>query len=213
MERKKTNGKITLKKTRNFILNRLGIILESAPIAIFCLVAETKGQTFRGTPGFYSTSGVVDYTAMIFCAHLVAVKCEVFTATSTREIQPCARPATQLTRSPYFRQIAYASPVRMREYLSERGLLLGHTPSRTPNTAFRHLPPNSARFGYITEGALFISAQLSSDAVSALRKVRVLIRLWKQPSAIIQELCESRGGRPGLSVLTSLLVSVDVKNY
>ena len=28
---------------------------------------------------------------------------------------------------------------------------------------------------------------------------------------IVQELCESRGGRPGLSVLTSLLVSVDVK--
>ena len=30
---------------------------------------------------------------------------------------------------------------------------------------------------------------------------------------IDQELCESRGGRPGLSVLTSLLVSVDVKLY
>ena len=30
---------------------------------------------------------------------------------------------------------------------------------------------------------------------------------------IVQELCESRGGRPGLSVLTSLLVSVEVKNY
>ena len=30
---------------------------------------------------------------------------------------------------------------------------------------------------------------------------------------IVQELCESRGGRPGLSVLTSLLVSVDVKDY
>ena len=30
---------------------------------------------------------------------------------------------------------------------------------------------------------------------------------------IVQELCESRVGRPGLSVLTSLLVSVDVKNY
>ena len=44
----------------------------------------------------------------------------------------------------------------------------------TPNTAFRHLPPNSARFSYATEGALFISAaQLSTDAVSALRKVRV----------------------------------------
>ena len=30
---------------------------------------------------------------------------------------------------------------------------------------------------------------------------------------IVQELCESRGGRHGLSVLTSLLVSVDVKLY
>ena len=30
---------------------------------------------------------------------------------------------------------------------------------------------------------------------------------------IVQELCESRGGRPGLSVLTSLPVSMDVKNY
>ena len=32
-------------------------------------------------------------------------------------------------------------------------------------------------------------------------------------TSIVQELCESRVGRPGLSVLTSLLVSVDVKNY
>ena len=32
-------------------------------------------------------------------------------------------------------------------------------------------------------------------------------------SSIVQELCESRGGRSGLSVLTSLLVSVDVKIY
>ena len=32
-------------------------------------------------------------------------------------------------------------------------------------------------------------------------------------SNIVQELCESRGGRPGLSVLTSLMVSVDVKQY
>ena len=54
----------------------------------------------------------------------------------------------------------------------------------TPSTAFRHLPPNSARFSYATEGARFISAQLSTDAVSALRKVWVLpITLWKQPSA------------------------------
>ena len=46
--------------------------------------------------------------------------------------------------------------------------------------------------------------------------------LWPQLSkvlkpvrwaVIVQELCESRGGRPGLSVLTSLLVSLDVKLY
>ena len=30
---------------------------------------------------------------------------------------------------------------------------------------------------------------------------------------IVQELCESRGGRPGLSVLTSHMVFVDVKLY
>ena len=29
---------------------------------------------------------------------------------------------------------------------------------------------------------------------------------------IVQKLCESQDGRPGLSVLTSLLVSVDVKH-
>ena len=33
----------------------------------------------------------------------------------------------------------------------------------------------------------------------------------EKDSLIVQELCESRGGRPGLSVLTSLMVSVDVK--
>ena len=52
-----------------------------------------------------------------------------------------------------------------------------HALPHTPSIAFGHLPPNSARFGYATEGALFISAQLSTDAVSALRKVRVLIGL------------------------------------
>ena len=39
------------------------------------------------------------------------------------------------------------------------------------DSLFRHLPPYSARFRYATEEALFISAQLSTDAVSTLRKV------------------------------------------
>ena len=41
----------------------------------------------------------------------------------------------------------------------------------------------------------------------------IVQELCESRVAIVQELCESRGGRPGLSVLTSLLVSVDVKLY
>ena len=53
-------------ENNNFTLNRLGIILASVPTAIFCLFTKAKGQTFRGIPGFYSTSGAVDYTEAIF---------------------------------------------------------------------------------------------------------------------------------------------------
>ena len=67
----------------------------------------------------------------------------------------------------------------------------------TPSIAFRHLPPNSARFSYATEGALFISAQLSTDAVTAFRKVFVLIRLWKQPSALAVTHVNMRRIHPG----------------
>ena len=41
----------------------------------------------------------------------------------------------------------------------------------------------------------------------------IIIIIIIKEKIIVQELCESRGGRPGLSVLTSLLVSVDVKIY
>ena len=37
-----------------------------------------------------------------------------------------------------------------------RADVYSYTPSLTPSIAFRHLPPNSARFGYATEGALFL---------------------------------------------------------
>ena len=67
--------------------------------------------------------------AVIFCAHFVAIKCKVFTTASTREIQLCAWPATQLTCSPYFRQILHASPLRMRKNLIERGLLSSQSTS------------------------------------------------------------------------------------
>ena len=46
-----------------------------------------------------------------------------------------------------------------------------HTHIHTLSTVLQHVPPNSARFSYAIEGALFISVQLSCDAVTALRKV------------------------------------------
>ena len=102
-EREKTkNNKQKTTKPKHFIFNRLGrgsFSSQRRGIRYFCLFTETKWQTFRWIPGFYSTSGTVDYMAVIFCAHLVDVKCEIFTTTSTREIQLCARPATQLTCS------------------------------------------------------------------------------------------------------------------
>ena len=42
------------------------------------------------------------------CSPSCRLTWEVFTTTSTREIQLCARPATQLTGSFYFRQIVHA---------------------------------------------------------------------------------------------------------
>ena len=41
----------------------------------------------------------------------------------------------------------------------------------------------------------------------------ILLYVHRSEMVIVQELCESRGGRPVLSVLTSLVVSVDVKIY
>ena len=49
--------------------------------------------------------------------------------------------------------------------------------------------------------------------MSVGRVMGILILSFALEIVIVQELCESRGGRPGLSVLTSHLVSVDVKIY
>ena len=61
----------------------------------------------------------------------------------------------------------------------------------------------------------FLSSFLFFDWAGVLwpQLSKVLKHVRWASSVIVQELCESRGGRPGLSVLTSLLVSVDVKIY
>ena len=59
---------------------------------------------------------------------------------------------------------------------------------------------------------LFIHLESHASAVSLLKsREQCYIKAINNNNS--QELCESRGGRPGLSVLMSLLVSVDVKNY
>ena len=66
------------------------------------------------------------------------------------------------------------------------------------------------------EGSLGRTAQdghLDFHTAPELFSVDVKHCLLTLEQHIVQELCESRGGRPELSVLTSLLVSVDVKIY
>ena len=50
-----------------------------------------------------------------------------------------------------------------------------------------------------------------ASAISGYLEKRYKKLVTHAESLIVQELCESVGGDPGLSVLTSLLVSVDVK--
>ena len=54
---------------------------------------------------------------------------------------------------------------------------------------------------------------LSFDTMDIVSCVWLITAFGMSERGIVQELCESRGGPPELSVLTSLLVSVDIKNY
>ena len=102
--------------------------------------------------------------------------CAVFKSSATRSCQ-CVQ-HFHLSKLWYGCQCwGFLTCAQMLVHAITHGGCAARTPSDSlrPSIAFRHLPPNSARFSYATEGALFISAQLSSDAVSALRKVPVLI--------------------------------------
>ena len=59
-------------------------------------------------------------------------------------------------------------------------------------------------------------ANLSYEQSGSSQTVRLRLSLLvsiNRKGEIVGEMLESRGGHPGLSVLTSLLVSVDVKLY
>ena len=74
-------------------------------------------------------------------------------------------------------------------------------------------------WGWGVSGQVFpLNGYAALALMSELRScVKVEVDVLSFPSIKVRtvsvELCESRGGRPGLSVLTSLLVSVDVKIY
>ena len=96
--------------------------------------------------------------------------------------------------------------------------------SRAYMTAVYDVASKTARYRHGTTVSAEASVDSASDASAVLTRPcmpvqRRLKTSINRPcslhcsSLIVQELCESRGGRPGLFVLTSLLVSVDVKNY
>ena len=82
--------------------------------------------------------------------------------------------------------------------------------STKPRTSHPHRSPGGERRRDMKRSKIFLErtreGHRQSDEHNQLQQLFPL-------SLIVQELCESRGGRPGLSVLTSLLVSVDVKLY
>ena len=97
---------------------------------------------------------------LVTCAKMAAVLCCISHVTTKQ----CCRSTTSvdIQNAPYK---ATVTPSKSHVINSAASLPESHTLS----VAFWHAT------GYATEGALFISTQLSSNAVSALWKVRVLI--------------------------------------
>ena len=90
-----------------------------------------------------------------------------------------------------------------------------HPPPTHSKTRFPALfAPNSAILGDATERALLISVHLSTEIGPVRLTLSALVvnfaKGWSAIALRVQELCESRGGRPGLPVRMSLMVSVDV---
>ena len=82
--------------------------------------------------------------------------------------------------------------------------------------AFYFVPSlgNSSSYGPWVSSPLLTSRTLPASDWPVLRGgIKDMFAVPARFLYIVQELCESRGGRSGLSVLTSLLVSVDVKIY
>ena len=78
---------------------------------------------------------------------------------------------------------------------------------------YKHPPKKTEKYVIGTQTNATVDRLHSQYKTSWLVHPLYKTRLFYIGKVIVQELCDSRGGRPGLSVLTSLLVSVDVKLY
>ena len=81
-----------------------------------------------------------------------------------------------------------------------------HHPCKRLSTPLRWIFTKQKRYK-----KLVTHVESNASAVSLLKRAENSGHQIKKIEVIVQELCESRGGRPGLAVLTSLPVSVDVK--
>ena len=78
----------------------------------------------------------------------------------------------------------------------------------------RDLGSNPLRFSFLFKSCGIPPPPFFPSLISLVVSVDVKHHVYLRNRIVrVQELCESRGGRPGLSVITSLTVSVDVKQY
>ena len=77
-------------------------------------------------------------------------------------------------------------------WAARRAILQLHTPS----IAFHHLPPNSARFSYATEGALKSPRSCPATRSARLRKLRVLNYMTVEATSLAPKHARKRETHP-----------------
>ena len=164
------NSHKTLPPSAAKALNELG---DSTAFPLSSLLSSSSGCSSSG-----------------WCANVFVARSLYLCFKYTFTVRNCVHPRhTNSNRKRKYLTIKHRLAHRVECHVARRVVFSWEGEVTSERLAFRHLPRNTARFSCATEGALFISAQLSTDAVSALRKVWVQIWLWKQPSAL-----ESRFG-------------------
>ena len=170
---------------------------DKSPSRLSCMFASAAGKSSGTVPPFNSIAIVSNKGSTV--ARSLAGEASII---------PLVR------RNEYFKKRHFFYTSRTRGTLGAREFSTND--SDGARTGARSLPTRHA------ESSFFPSFSISCWQIfevkqSSVKKERVFHtqerKMLHSHSAEIQELCESRSGCPGLSVLMSLLVSVDVKIY